>query len=171
MMEKMIKVEYKNKVIREYPENTTLLEIAHSFQNEYNFPILVAKVDNVVEELAYKLTKKCQIDFYDRSSTLGHTVYSHGVHFLLIVAIKKVLGNDAEVIIGPLFMREICSFLLRFEIILIFVPLPDRTAMEAPVGLAISRFPLMLWILRLYSMLSMLYVRLNMLRLSFRLSA
>ena len=99
MMEKMIKVEYKNKVIREYPENTTLLEIAHSFQNEYNFPILVAKVDNVVEELAYKLTKKCQIDFYDRSSTLGHTVYSHGVHFLLIVAIKKVLGNDAEVII------------------------------------------------------------------------
>ena len=98
-MEKMIKVEYKNKVIREYPENTTLLEIANSFQNEYDFPILVAKVDNVIEELTYRLTKKCQIDFYDRSSTLGHTVYSHGVHFLLIVAIKKVLGNDAEVII------------------------------------------------------------------------
>ena len=33
-MEKMIKVEYKNKVIREYPEGTTLLEIANSFQNE-----------------------------------------------------------------------------------------------------------------------------------------
>ncbi len=98
-MERMIKVEYKNKVIREFPENTTLLEIANSFQNEFNFPILVAKVDNVVEELAYKITKKCEIDFYDRSSVLGHTVYSHGVHFLLIVAVKKVLGNEAEVII------------------------------------------------------------------------
>lgn len=98
-VEKMIKVEYKNKVIREYPEGTTLLEIANSFQNEYDFPILVAKVDNVVEELTYRLTKKCQIDFYDRSSTFGHTIYSHGLHFLLIVAIKKVLGNDAEVII------------------------------------------------------------------------
>lgn len=98
-MERMIKVEYKNKVIREFPENTTLLEIANSFQNEFNFPILVAKVDNVVEELAYKITKKCEIDFYDRSSVLGHTVYSHGVHFLLIVAAKKVLGNEAEVII------------------------------------------------------------------------
>ena len=98
-MEKMIKIEYKNKITRKFPENTTLLEIANSFQNEFDFPILVAKIDNVVEELSYKITKKCAIDFYDRSSVLGHTVYSHGVHFLLIVAVKKVLGNDAEVII------------------------------------------------------------------------
>lgn len=98
-MEKMIKVEYKNGLMKEYPENTSLLEVASSFQNEFSYPILVAKVNNVIEELSYKLTKKCQIDFYDRSSTYGHTVYSHGVHFLMIVAIKKVLGNDAEVVI------------------------------------------------------------------------
>lgn len=98
-MDKMIKVEYKEGLIKEYPENTPLSEIAHSFQSRYNYPILIAKVDNVIEELAYNITKKCSIDFYDRSSTVGHTVYSHGVHFLMIVAIKKVLGNDAEVII------------------------------------------------------------------------
>ena len=98
-MDKMIKVEYKEGLIKEYPENTSLAEIAHSFQNGYDYPILIAKVDNVIEELAYKITKKCSIDFYDRSSIFGHTVYSHGVHFLMIVAIKKVLGNDAEVII------------------------------------------------------------------------
>ena len=98
-MEKLIKVEYKEGLIKEYPENTSLSEIAHSFQSRYNYPILIAKVDNVIEELAYNVTKKCSIDFYDRSSIFGHTVYSHGVHFLMIVAIKKVLGNDAEVII------------------------------------------------------------------------
>ena len=98
-MDKMVKVEYKEGLIKEYPENTPLSEIAHSFQSRYNYPILIAKVDNVIEELAYNITKKCSIDFYDRSSTFGHTVYSHGVHFLMIVAIKKVLGNDAEVII------------------------------------------------------------------------
>ena len=49
--------------------------------------------------MAYHITKKCSVNFYDRSSTFGHTVYSHGVHFLMIVAIKKVLGSDAEVII------------------------------------------------------------------------
>ena len=98
-MDKMVRVEYKEGLIKEYPENTPLSEIAHSFQSRYNYPILIAKVDNVIEELAYNITKKCSIDFYDRSSTFGHTVYSHGVHFLMIVAIKKVLGNDAEVII------------------------------------------------------------------------
>ena len=98
-MDKMIKVEYKEGLIKEYPENTPLSEIVHSFQSRYNYPILIAKVDNVIEELAYNITKKCSVDFYDRSSTFGHTVYSHGVHFLMIVAIKKVLGNDAEVII------------------------------------------------------------------------
>ena len=98
-MDKMIKIEYKDGLIKEYPENTPLSEIANSFQGRYNFPILIAKVDNVIEELAYNITKKCSIDFYDRSSTFGHTVYSHGLHFLMIVAIKKVLGNGAEVII------------------------------------------------------------------------
>ena len=98
-MDKMIKIEYKDGLIKEYPENTTLSEIANSFQGRYNFPILIAKVDNVIEELAYHITKKCSVNFYDRSSTFGHTVYSHGVHFLMIVAIKKVLGSDAEVII------------------------------------------------------------------------
>ena len=98
-MDKMIKIEYKDGLIKEYPENTTLSEIANSFQGRYNFPILIAKVDNVIEELVYHITKKCNINFYDRSSEIGHTVYSHGVHFLMIVAIKKVLGSDAEVII------------------------------------------------------------------------
>ena len=83
-MQRMIKIECKN-LIKEYPENTPLSEVANSFQNSYNFPILVAKVDNVIEELTYNISKKCNIDFYDRSSTFGHTVYSHGVHFFEIL--------------------------------------------------------------------------------------
>ena len=98
-MEKMIKVDCRNGLVKEYPENTTLLEVAESFKNEFNYPIIVAKVNNVMEELSYALTRRCEVRFYDRSSVYGHTVYSHGVHFLLIVAVKKVLGNETEVII------------------------------------------------------------------------
>ena len=115
-MEKMIKVEYKNGLMKEYPEDTTLLEVASSFQNDFSYPILVAKVNNVIEELSYKLTKKCQIDFYDRSSTYGHTVYSHGVHFLMIVAIKKILGNDAEVDIQHSIDKGVYCEILNKEI-------------------------------------------------------
>ena len=98
-MERMIKVKYKNNVIKEYPLNTPLSEVANSFKNEYDYPILIGKINNVIAELNHPLIKNCEVDFYDRSSTYGNTVYSHGVHFLMIVAVKKVLGNDTEVLI------------------------------------------------------------------------
>ena len=98
-MEKTIKVEFKDGVIREYAENTTLHDIANSCQHEFAYPILIAKVDNEIEELTYNVVRKCKVEFFDRSSLVGHSVYSRGVHFLMIVAIKKVLGDDAEVII------------------------------------------------------------------------
>ena len=96
-MEKLVKVQYRDKIIKEYPIETTLLDIAQDFQHEYAYPILVAKVDNDIVELSDKITKKCTIDFYDRSSAIGNSIYSRGVHFLMIVAIKKVLGDDTEV--------------------------------------------------------------------------
>ncbi|HIS90885.1 MAG TPA: nucleoside kinase [Candidatus Faecisoma merdavium] len=114
-MQRMIKIECKN-IIKEYPENTPLSEVANSFQSGYNFPIMVAKVDNVIEELAYNISRKCNVDFYDRSSTFGHTVYSHGVHFLMIVAMKKVLGNDAEVIIQHSIDKGVYCEILNKEI-------------------------------------------------------
>jgi len=98
-MERMIKVKFKDNLIKEYPLNTTLLEVSESFKKKYDYPILIARVNNVIEDLTHPLVKNCEVDFYDRSSVYGNTVYSHGVHFLMIVAIKKILGNDAEVII------------------------------------------------------------------------
>ena len=98
-MEKMIKVEFNDGVIKEYKENTTLYEISDSFKHQFAYPILLAKVDNELEELSFNIVHKCKVEFYDRSSLAGYAVYSRGVHFLMIVAIKKVLGDDAEVII------------------------------------------------------------------------
>lgn len=98
-MDKMVKVQFRNQVIKEFPLHTPLKEVANSFQNYYDYPIVAVRVDNVMEELDHPLTKKCDIDFYDRSSVVGNSVYSTGVQFLLIVAAKKVLGNDVEIII------------------------------------------------------------------------
>lgn len=83
---------------KEFLEGTTFYEISHSFQKYFNYPILVAKVDNHLTELNAKLTKKCDIDFYDRSSNTGNSIYACSVQFLMTVALKK-LYPDAEVII------------------------------------------------------------------------
>lgn len=98
-MEKMVKVEFEDGIIKEYKENTSLYEIAQSEQYKFAYPILLAKVDNEIEELSYNVVRKCNVEFFDRSSIVGNSAYSRGVQFLMIVAIKKVLGNETEVII------------------------------------------------------------------------
>ena len=45
-MEKVIKVNYQNKEIKEFINETTLLEISESFKKYYNYPILIANVNN-----------------------------------------------------------------------------------------------------------------------------
>lgn len=97
-MEKYIKVNFRDLETKEFLEGTTFYEISHSFQKYFNYPILVAKVDNHLTELNAKLTKKCDIDFYDRSSNAGNGIYACSVQFLMTVALKK-LYPDAEVII------------------------------------------------------------------------
>ena len=58
---RMIKVNYRDKETKDFLEDTTLLEMSDSFKKYYNYPILVAKVDNDITPLAEKVTKKCDI--------------------------------------------------------------------------------------------------------------
>ena len=96
---RMIKVNYRDKETKEFLEDTTLLEMSDSFKKYYNYPILVAKVDNDITPLAEKVTKKCDIDFYDRSSDVGNEIYGRSIQFVLILAVKRVLGKDADIVV------------------------------------------------------------------------
>lgn len=98
-MPRTIKVNYKNLETKEFLTGTCLKTISESFSKYYNYPILIGKVDNNMTELNEPITRSCSIDFYDRSSGVGNSIYGRTAQFLLIVAIKKVLGNDTEVII------------------------------------------------------------------------
>ena len=59
-MDKMIKVEYNDKIY-EYPVETELKDVAELFQYEFAYPILAGRVDNQIKELNYKLEKKCKV--------------------------------------------------------------------------------------------------------------
>lgn len=98
-MPRTIKVDYKNLETKEFLTGTTLKKISEHFSKYYNYPILIGKVDNDMTELNEPITRSCSVDFYDRSHSVGNSIYGRTAQFLLIVAIKKVLGNDAEVII------------------------------------------------------------------------
>ena len=95
----MIKVTYNDITTMEYPEETTIREVSETFKKYYNFPILLAKTNNDLVELSDKLLKDCNIDFYDRSSSCGNAVYERSLQFILILAVKRVLGADSDIII------------------------------------------------------------------------
>ena len=62
---KMVKVNYRGIETKEFLEDTSLLEISDSFKKYYNYPILVAKVDNDVMGLAEPVTKKSDRDLHN----------------------------------------------------------------------------------------------------------
>lgn len=98
-MARTIKVNYKDIETYEFEAGVTLKEVSEKFQKHYNYPILIGIVDNDITELTEELTRSCSVDFYDRSTTLGNSTYGRTTQFMLIVAIKELLGENAEVII------------------------------------------------------------------------
>ena len=96
-MDKSFKVNFRNIDEKEYIKEMTLYEISKDFKKYYNYEIVGAKVDNEICDLSKTINKKCDIEFYDRSSINGNTIYSSSVDFLLIVAVKKLLGEDVDV--------------------------------------------------------------------------
>ena len=96
-MQKLVKVTFRDKITKEYSADTTLEEISNSFQKYFNYPILAAKIDNMIVNLNKEVEKKCDIDFFDRSSICGATVYSSSAQFILIVAVNRLFGPEVTI--------------------------------------------------------------------------
>lgn len=97
-MQREISVTYNNDLEKGVLVGTTLKELSDKHMRDFKYDILIAKVDNDIVELSDTLTKKCKVQFYDRSSTLGHSVYSASANFILILAVRNILGDDAKII-------------------------------------------------------------------------
>lgn len=98
-MGKKINVNFRGLETKEFDAGITLFEIANEFKKFFDYPILVGKVDNHITCLTESITKNCSIDLYDRSSSLGNEVYGRTCQFLIVIAAKKLLGNDVDVMI------------------------------------------------------------------------
>jgi len=97
-MEREIKVTFQ-KITKEFPANIKIVDVCRYFQSYFSYPILIAKVDNELVSLGEELTRKANIDFYDRSSPVGNGIYGRSLQYIVVLAVKRVLGPDAEVVI------------------------------------------------------------------------
>ena len=97
-MTKKFKVNFRNIKTLEFEEGTSYKDISDCFKQYFNFDILAAKVDNNIVDLSDTLTKKCNIDFFDRSTETGNRVYARSARFILVLALRSVLGKDVDLI-------------------------------------------------------------------------
>lgn len=97
-MNKKIKVTFRGNETLEFEEGTTYKEISENFKHHFNYSILASQVDNDIVDLSDTLKKRCNIDFFDRSSALGNAIYARSARFILILAVRNVLGENVKLV-------------------------------------------------------------------------
>ena len=77
--------------------STSLLELSKIYRSVTRSTILMAKVDNIERDLNFRIEDKCCIEFLDITSDLGFRVYQRSAVFIMLAAVRKVLGREAVV--------------------------------------------------------------------------
>ncbi len=83
-----------------YSKNITLQEIYMEHQDTHKYPIILAKVNNRLRELSYKIAENCTVEFIDLTSSEGNRAHVNGLVFVLLYAIKKLFGKGANIIVA-----------------------------------------------------------------------
>ncbi len=94
-----IKTKINNKTFS-YKEKTKLKEIAQEHQESFQYPILIAKVNNTLQELNQPIMENCEIEFLDCTSRIGNRIYQKGLIYLLTYAIKECFGTDKRITVS-----------------------------------------------------------------------
>ena len=78
----------------ECDEGTTLYELSRKYQNEYPHPIIVAKVNGVIQELYHTVVPDSQVEFCTTADKDGHRAYIRGLSMILVKALYKELSLE-----------------------------------------------------------------------------
>ncbi len=93
-----IEVEIKGKKYQ-MSKGMSLEEISTEFQKDFKYPILIAKVNNRLRELTRTIEEDSVIEFLDLTSKEGNSTHISGLTYVLLYAVKKLFGEDADIIV------------------------------------------------------------------------
>ena len=83
----------------ELTKGITLEEVANEHASEFKYPILLAKVNNVITELNRPITEDAEIEFLDLTSPEGNRCHISGLTYILLCAVKKLYGRKANIVV------------------------------------------------------------------------
>ena len=80
-----------NGITKEYPEGTTWMEAAGEHQKEYEYDILLVRVNGKLQEL-HKQVKDCELSFVTARDKPGMSAYQRSASLMMLKAFYSVAG-------------------------------------------------------------------------------
>ena len=84
----MAEITWNNETIT-CEDGTTLYDLSRRLQSEYEFPIIVAKVNGVIQELYHKVIDGTTVSFCTTQDSDGKRAYIRGMSMMLLKAIEE----------------------------------------------------------------------------------
>ncbi len=91
------KLKYKDTYIENILPSSTVHEISKKVQKDFTYPIIGAKYNNLFIDLDEVIKENGTIEFLDRSSKEGNSIYERTLEFLIIVSAKEVLKDKTDI--------------------------------------------------------------------------
>ena len=82
-----------------YSRGITLQEIYMEHQVDFKYPIILAKVNERFKELSYQIKNNSKVEFLDLTSCEGNRAHVNGLIFVMVYAVKKLYGKDANIMV------------------------------------------------------------------------
>ena len=79
---------------KNYPKGITFLEVSKDYQKNYEHDIILASVDNKLQELNKQITEDCVVEFLTVDDPNGYRTYARGITFVMLKAAYSVIGRD-----------------------------------------------------------------------------
>jgi threonyl-tRNA synthetase len=95
-----MKIKFPDNSIKEYPADSSPLEIAESISPGLARQVITAKINDRFVDLNYKIMEDASIELYKFDSEIGKEVYWHSTAHLMAQTVKE-LFPDVKVAIGP----------------------------------------------------------------------
>lgn len=94
----LVEITINNKKYK-YSKDITLQEICMEYQDQFKYPIILAKVNNHLKELSFKITEDSTVEFIDLTNESGNRAHLNGLIFILQYAIKRLFGAKADIVV------------------------------------------------------------------------
>jgi len=100
MSKEMVKIEFPDGVVKEFPKDMTMRDIAASISSSLQKQAVGGKVNDRLVDLSYKLKEDCQLSIIAKDSQEGIEIIRHSAAHILAQAMKRLYPN-VSLAIGP----------------------------------------------------------------------